>query len=98
VVIGILECYILAYLYDSEAFRKAINATSETEVDRRWIISVKYITPGVLVVILIAKIGSTLSQGFMDYPAWALVAGSVFPITLVVFLSLYMSGRWPPRR
>ncbi len=98
VVIGILECFILAYLYDSEKFKKAINATSDVKVDQRWIYSVKYITPGVLVIILIAKIGSTISQGFMDYASWALVAGGVFPIALVVFLSFYMSGRWPPRQ
>ena len=98
VTIGILECFILGYLYDSRKFMDAVNETSDVKIGDWWIFSVKYITPAALVIILIAKIVSTISHGFGGYAGWALVAGGAFPIVLIIFLSMYMSGRWPPRR
>jgi NSS family neurotransmitter:Na+ symporter len=99
VTVGILECFILGYLYTTETFADKVNETSEVKVGRWWIISIKYVTPTILVVILLAKIVTTLSHGFPDddsYPGWALLAGGIFPIVLIIVLANFMYGRWRP--
>jgi NSS family neurotransmitter:Na+ symporter len=101
VTVGILECYILGYLYSTEEFMDRVNATSEVKIGRWWIYSVKYITPVILLVILVGKLISTVSHGFPDddsYPGWALFIGGIFPVILAVYLSFDFIRRWPPRR
>lgn len=97
VLIGILDCFIVAYLYDTYHFMDEVNGTSEVKITKWWYYSVKYITPAVLTIALMGKIVMTLLNGFEDYPAWSLILGGVFPVALVIFLSFYMSRRWNPR-
>lgn len=97
VTVGILECFIIGYLYTTRDFMDAVNATSDFPINDRWVISVKYITPVALIIVLLAKIVETARNGFQGYPGWALFLGGIFPVILIVFLSIYMSRRWRPR-
>jgi NSS family neurotransmitter:Na+ symporter len=100
VTVGILECFILGYLYTTHKFMDAVNETSEIKISRWWLFSVRYITPVALTIILMAKIILTILHGYPEddsYPGWALFAGGIFPVVLVIFLSYYMSGRLRPR-
>ncbi len=100
VTVGILECFILGYLYSTPKFMDAVNETSEIKISTWWLYSVKYVTPVLLTIILMAKIVLTVLHGYPaeeSYPGWALFAGGLFPVILVIFLSYYMSGRFRPR-
>ncbi|MCK5252617.1 MAG: hypothetical protein KAQ96_06695, partial [Thermoplasmata archaeon] len=100
VTVGILECFILGYLYSTQKFMDAVNETSEIKISTWWLYSVKYVTPVLLTIILMAKIVLTALHGYPaeeSYPGWALFAGGLFPVILVIFLSYYMSGRLRPR-
>jgi NSS family neurotransmitter:Na+ symporter len=100
VTVGILECYIIGYLYTSQKFMDAVNETSEISISQWWLFSVRYVTPIALVIILVGKIVLTAIHGYPEdesYPGWALFAGGLFPVILVIFLSYYMSGRLRPR-
>jgi NSS family neurotransmitter:Na+ symporter len=99
VTIGILECFILGHLYSTQKFMDAVNETSEIKVAQWWLISVKYVTPLILTIILLAKIVLTALHGYPEgesYAGWALFLGGIFPVILVIFLSFYMSGRLKP--
>jgi NSS family neurotransmitter:Na+ symporter len=99
VTVGILECFILGYLYSTQKFIDAVNETSEIKISAWWLYSVKYVTPLVLTIILMAKIVLTALHGYPEgdsYPGWALFLGGIFPVLLVIYLSYYMSGRLRP--
>jgi NSS family neurotransmitter:Na+ symporter len=98
ILVGILECFIVAWLYETQAFVDAVNATSELKLSKWWVFSIKYVTPGALSVVLVAKIASTALNGFEGYPAWALLAGGFIPILLILYLSYYLSRRLRERR
>ncbi len=101
VTIGILECFIVGHLYTTHKFMDAVNETSEVKISTWWLYSVRYVTPAVLSVILVAKIVLTALHGYPEgdsYPGWALFLGGIFPVVLVIFLSQYMSGRLRPSR
>jgi len=97
VTIGILECYIIGYLYTTEDFMAEVNATSEVKIRDWWLFSVRYVTPALLTIILIAKIITTAINGFEGYPGWALFIGGIFPVILVIYLSHDLSRRLRPR-
>ncbi len=100
VTVGILECYIVGHLYSTQKFIDAVNRTSEFPINRWWVISVKYVTPALLTIILLAKIVLTAIHGYPEgdsYAGWALFLGGIFPVALVIFLAFYMSGRLRPR-
>ncbi len=97
VMVGILECFIIGYLYSTDKFMAAVNETSEVPIGQWWIYCVKYITPVILVVILLAKIGTTIANGYEGYPGWALFMGGIAPIALIFFLSIYLSRRLKSR-
>ena len=101
VTIGVLECFIVGHLYTTQRFIDAVNETSEVRISPWWLYSVRYVTPAVLSLILVAKIVLTALHGYPEddsYAGWALFAGGIFPVVLVIFLSRYMSGRLRPSR
>jgi NSS family neurotransmitter:Na+ symporter len=97
VLVGICECFIIGYIYSTPRFVEMVNSTSEIKAGRWWIYSIKYITPTILIIILLGKIGTTLAYGYEGYPTWALVAGGAFPIVFIFILAQYFSRRLPPR-
>ena len=93
IMIGILECFIVAWVYDTKAFVDAVNETSELSISKWWVYSIKYVTPAALTIVLVGKIISTAINGFEGYPAWALLAGGFIPVCLIIYLSYYLSRR-----
>jgi NSS family neurotransmitter:Na+ symporter len=97
VTMGILECFIIGWLYSPHKFVADVNETSELHIGKFWVYCVKYITPGVLVIMLIAKLVQTFTTGFQGYPMWSLLAGGLIPLVVIGLLGAYMAGRWPGR-
>ncbi len=93
IMIGILECFIVAWVYDTKVFMDAVNVTSELRISKWWVYSIKYVTPAALTIVLVGKIVSTAVNGFEGYPAWALLAGGFIPVCLIIYLSYYLSRR-----
>ena len=97
VTMGLLECYIVGHLYSTKKFVREVNETSELKIGRFWIVCIKYVTPLILMVMLIATLIKTAISGFQGYPAWAIFVGGLFPIVLMAFIAVRMSRRWGPR-
>lgn len=75
VLVGLIQCLIVGYIYNIQEFRQYLNSISEVRLGNWWIIALKYITPLVLLIILIVNLYNEISHTYQDYPRWATAAG-----------------------
>ncbi|MEM2715583.1 MAG: hypothetical protein QW762_02610, partial [Candidatus Thermoplasmatota archaeon] len=80
VACGLLECIIFAHLMGEEKLRKYINKVSEIKVGNWFGISLKFLAPAVLLLMLLAS-----STNLFNYP----IAG-FFIISLIFLISLIL--------
>ncbi|MFH1359792.1 MAG: sodium-dependent transporter [Candidatus Omnitrophota bacterium] len=80
VVVGILECVLVAWIFKSQKLREHIShAASEAsawtwpKVLKLWEISIKFITPSILIVILINDIIKEVAKPYEGYPWLSIV-------------------------
>ncbi|MCD6423779.1 MAG: sodium-dependent transporter [Elusimicrobia bacterium] len=73
VVVGFLECIFIGWIYKTEKIREHINDVSPTKIGKWWDFSIKYITPVVLLVLLITSIKDELSSPYGNYPVSSLI-------------------------
>jgi NSS family neurotransmitter:Na+ symporter len=93
VVVGLVECIVIGYLWKTTKLREHVNAVSDFKVGFWWDIAVKYIT----VIMLIATVGTNfiteISGAYGGYP-WSAVLtlgwGSAVGVILVAY---YLSTR-----
>ena len=86
VVAGLMQCLAVGYLYNVQEFRAYLNSVSEIRLGNWWIVSLRYITPGVLFIILIINLHTEITQTYAGYPRWATLLGGWG--TLMIFLVL----------
>ncbi|MCK5706034.1 MAG: sodium-dependent transporter [Candidatus Aureabacteria bacterium] len=64
---GILECIIIGWVLKSEVLRKHVNETGTIKVNFIWDILIRYITPGVLLIILFITLKTDLANNYEGY-------------------------------
>lgn len=75
VISGLIQCVIVGFLYGTDGFRDYLNTESEVRLGRWWIWALRYVTPGVLSVILVGNLIQEFTVGYEDYPRWATAIG-----------------------
>ena len=75
VISGLAQCLIVGFLYRVREFRDYLNEQSEVRLGGWWIWALRYVTPGVLAVILVANLLEEIQVGYEDYPRWATLIG-----------------------
>ncbi len=75
VISGLIQCLAVGFLYPVQDFREYLNGTSEVRLGRWWIWALRYVTPGVLLVILVCNLIQEVTVGYEDYPRWATLLG-----------------------
>lgn len=91
IAVGVLECFIIGHMLGAEKIMDHANKTSELKIGMGWYYSVKYLTPMILGAIIFVKL-TEISEGYGDYPAWALWVGAcMLPISIGG--SLYLAYR-----
>lgn len=100
VLVGLLEVLVVGYVMRTEEFRRFINEHSEVKLGRWWDISIRYVTPLVLVVILAVTFADGLTftaesvTGHeVTYPLWLVIAGGWGLIALLLAAAYYLGGR-----
>jgi len=90
VAIGLLECLILGWLYSIYKLRAHANETSEIILGTWWEYSIKYIVPGILMILLVISISNNVIENpFPTVPHWIVLIAGFLPliaITIVAFL------------
>lgn len=93
VVVGLLTCIVVGHIYGIEKVRDYINSTSEVKIGRWFDFCIKYLTPVVLIVILISSLIEDITVPYEGYPQWALIIGGwLMVIALPVVSYLLMKS------
>ena len=75
VISGLVQCLVVGYLYPVREFRDDLNEHAEVRLGIWWIWMLRYITPLVLLVILVLNLKQELVEGYEHYPRWATLIG-----------------------
>jgi NSS family neurotransmitter:Na+ symporter len=84
-LVGLLEAVLIGYIYGTSKIRREVNSVSEVRVGLWWDISVKIITPIVLVIILVMSLIELFQNGYGDYPSNTVIIGGIVYIVGLVF-------------
>ncbi|MFH0777760.1 MAG: sodium-dependent transporter [Candidatus Eisenbacteria bacterium] len=88
VVIGIVECIFLGWVFDIGSLRKFVNEVSEIKLGRWWEICIKFVTPAALTVSLLLSISSEVLNPYGGYPTWAVLTGGWALVTAAVLVGM----------
>ena len=90
VIIGLVECIILGWLYSVHKLRNHANEHSEIKIGQWWDILIKYIIPAILVTILTVSIIDNVSNPYLGYPWWAIVGLGVLPLLILITAAIIL--------
>ena len=93
VISGLIQCIAVGFLYPIQEFRDYLNSQSEIRIGKWWIWALRYITPGILVVILVGNLTQEISKGYAGYPRWATLVGGWGTLLFWVFLGYLLWKR-----
>jgi NSS family neurotransmitter:Na+ symporter len=96
VISGLVQCIIVGFFYPVQDFREYLNSQSEIRLGRWWIWALRYITPGVLLVILVGNLIQEITEGYAGYPRWATLIGGWGTVLFWVFLG-YLLWKYPQK-
>jgi NSS family neurotransmitter:Na+ symporter len=97
VIIGLVECIILGWMYTLYKLRKHANQTSDFKIGQWWEILIKYVIPAVLIIILIVSVYENITNPYAGYPWWVIVLGGLIPL-LALFLFAFILTKIKRRR
>ncbi len=78
IVIGILECIAVGWIFGAEKMRAYINKVSDFKIGVWWNAAIKYVIPIALVVILVLQLRTEFAANYEGYPDWAILVGWLF--------------------
>jgi len=101
VVVGLFEVLVIGYVMKPEELREFINEHSEVKIGRWWDIMIRYVTPAILIFIIIMTLkdgfeftGESVPGNVVEYPTWLVFAGGYGLIIVLVVVALYMQRRY----
>ena len=74
VVVGLLEAIVIGWLIKPETIRNHTNKVSYFRIGKWWDFTVKFITPAILIVMLVQSIITEMKNPYEGYPILALIA------------------------
>lgn len=87
VMIGLVECLILGWIFRLKKLRDHANKTSDILIGKWWDILIKFIIPIILCIVLVAAIINNVLNPYMGYPWWIILIGGVSPCIVIFLLS-----------
>ncbi len=87
VMIGLVECLILGWMYKISKLRKHANETSEIKIGIWWDYLIKYVIPFVLFLLLSIAIIDNVTNPYLGYPWWVIAVGGFLPPLIIFLLS-----------
>jgi len=91
-IIGLLECVILGWLYSLYKLRAHANETSEIQLGAWWDYLIKYVIPAIIIFLLIASTINNIIGYDFDYPAWFVLIVGFSPL-LIIFIVAFLLQR-----
>lgn len=96
VLIGLVECLILGWVYRVHKLRAHANETSDIQIGRWWDILIKFVIPFVLIALLIVSVFNNIVSP-SEYPWWIIVIAGVLP-AIILFLVSFVLMKLKPKK
>jgi len=87
VMVGLVECIILGWMYKLYKFRNHANKTSDIHLGKWWEYLIKFVIPFVLFIMLSYAIIENILNPYLNYPWWILLLGGATPCLVIFLLS-----------
>jgi NSS family neurotransmitter:Na+ symporter len=95
VLVGLVECLILGWVFHLGILRENANKTSDILIGRWWDVLIKYIVPCILTILLLATVYQNILTPYVE-PWWVILLGGVLPclgIFVLSFIFMKLKGR-----
>lgn len=93
VLAGLFQCVIIGYIYPIHKFRDYLNSISEVILGYWWIYALRYITPIILLIILLINLYQEMQKSYGNYPRWATFIGGWGTLILFAILGYILSKK-----
>jgi len=91
VMVGLLECVVIGWFVGTKQLEDSINAGAEIRVGLWWRLCIKFITPGILLALLLLELRKELFvKRYGGYSIWALVIGGWCVIIAALVISFLL--------
>jgi len=95
VTVGFLECLLVAWIFKASKLREHLNDASGSVLTPLWDISVKYIIPFVLIILLISSFREEFKAAYEGYPVSSLIIiGCGWLIVTLLIALVFTLRRW----
>lgn len=89
ILVGLGTAILGGWVVGAESLRRYINQVSDWQVGRWWNVSIKWVIPIVLTILLGTQLATDIRTPYEGYPAWALAIGwatVIIPLGLGLYL------------
>jgi NSS family neurotransmitter:Na+ symporter len=96
---GILECLLVGWILKSGVMRKHVNSVSSVKLPVLWDFAVRFLTPIMLIIIVVGALKNEFKAAYESYPVVALLfigGGTLFFTRLISFILSHFP--WDPLR
>ncbi|MFH1542290.1 MAG: sodium-dependent transporter [bacterium] len=99
IVAGILECLIIGWVLKAKVLRNHINAVSDWNINRLWDLAINFVTPTILLVILISNIIVEFKEPYGGYSVTALMLlGGAWLLGTLLAGILFSLPKWDKKK
>jgi len=92
IIVGFLEAVLIGWFYNVNTVAKNIDSTSSMKFGNLWKLSIKFLTPIVLLIIIITNLLRELNTAYGGYPTWSLIVGGWLPLIYIFILSFILQN------
>ncbi len=91
-IVGLFETIIVAWFFGSDRLRNFVNSVSEINVDRFFEISLKYLIPTFLIILILFSLFGEFKKPYEGYPIIARILGGFLVVFLTLLISFFVSN------
>jgi len=91
-VVGALQCIAVGWLYGAPKLREHINATSDFKIGLWWDFCIKFLTPALLIWMLVKSAMELFKEPYEGYPSWAQWTGGWGMLALLVIVAFILAA------
>ncbi|RMF54759.1 sodium-dependent transporter [Candidatus Woesearchaeota archaeon] len=96
IIVGILECIAVGWVFGAEKLRKYINEVSDYKIGKWWSFCIKYLIPILLIYLIAVQFVAEMKANYEGYPNWAIVIGWL--VVLVPLAISFIVSYWPEKK
>jgi neurotransmitter:Na+ symporter, NSS family len=98
VVVCLMECIVIGHFLKADVLRRHVNENARHKINAGWDILIRYLTPGVLLVILIQAVAEEVARAYGGYSIRSVVLIGLGWLLATLVTAFWLAHRrWDPR-